>query len=123
MKEAGVPLNNVFVSKRDIKKVKNIPIHIKTVSIIAPAAEFMGDIRLNVKKAVIMLISIGNLPLQGTNEFVKIATSLSLFESIIRHPTTPAALQPKPIHIVKACFPQAPHFLKIPSRLKEILGR
>lgn len=28
-------------------------------------------------------------------------------ESVIRQPTTPAALQPKPMHMVRACLPQA----------------
>ena len=28
-------------------------------------------------------------------------------ESMIRQPTTPAALQPKPMHMVRACLPQA----------------
>ena len=42
---------------------------------------------------------------------VIIAINLSRGESIIRHPTIPAALHPNPIHIVKACLPQALHFL------------
>lgn len=40
-----------------------------------------------------------NLPLHGTNEFVSIAIKRSLGELIMRHPVTPAALQPKPIHM------------------------
>ena len=51
-----------------------------------------------------IVISKGNLPLHGTNAFVSIEIIFSLGESIILHPTTPAALQPKPIHIVNACF-------------------
>ena len=51
---------------------------------------------------------------------VKDSTKL---ESIIFAPVTPAALQPKPIHIVSACLPQAEHFLKGRSRLYAILGR
>lgn len=46
----------------------------------------------------ISVIRAGNLPLHGTKLFVSIARILSRGESIIRHPTTPAALQPKPIH-------------------------
>ena len=65
----------------------------------------------------------GNLPLQGTKLLVKIAINLSLGEFIILHPTQPAALQPKPIHIVIICFPVQQHFLKIPSILKAILGK
>lgn len=52
-----------------------------------------------------MQIKKGNLPLHGIKLFVKIEISFSLGESIILHPTTPAALQPSPIHIVSACFP------------------
>lgn len=51
------------------------------------------------------VIKKGNLPLHGINAFVSIDISFSLGESIILHPTTPAALQPSPIHIVSACFP------------------
>ena len=65
----------------------------------------------------------GNLPLQGTKLLVKIAINFSLGELKILHPVTPAALQPKPIHIVIACFPLQQHFLKNPSILKAILGK
>ena len=54
---------------------------------------------------------------------VSIAINLSLGESIILEPTTPAALHPNPIHIVSACFPEVQAFLKNPSKLKAILGR
>ena len=50
---------------------------------------------------------IGNLPLQGMKLFVSTASSRSRFESIIRQPVTPTALQPKPMHIVSACLPHA----------------
>ena len=62
------------------------------------------------RKRVITAIIIGNLPLQGINELVKMAKSRSLLESIILQPFTAAALQPSPIHIVSACFPQEEHF-------------
>lgn len=61
--------------------------------------------------------------MQGTKQLVIIAISLSLGESIILAPTTPAALQPNPIHIVSACFPEVHAFLKNPSKLKAILGK
>lgn len=61
--------------------------------------------------------------LQGTKLFVRIAINLSRGESIILHPTTPAALQPNPMHIVIICLPEQQHFLKKPSILKAILGR
>ena len=43
---------------------------------------------------------------------VMIATKRSLGDSIILHEVTPAALHPKPIHIVKDCLPCAHAFLK-----------
>ena len=76
-----------------------------------------------IKKSVIRRIRVGKRPLQGTRELVRIAISRSLGESMIRQPTTPAALQPKPIAMVRHCFPQAQHFLKAQSMLKAALGR
>ena len=85
--------------------------------------DFTGPKKALVKNMVIIAIRVGNLPLQGTKLLVSMAISLSLGESIILQPIIPAALQPKPIHIVKACFPQAQLFLKKLSKLKAILGR
>ena len=62
---------------------------------------------------VITAIKIGKRPLQGTKLFVIVAIILSRGESIIRVPTTPATLHPNPIHIVSACLPHAPAFLKM----------
>lgn len=56
-----------------------------------------------IKNIVITEISMGNLPLQGTKLFVSIASSRSRGESIMRQPTAPAALQPKPIQMYE-CF-------------------
>ena len=70
-----------------------------------------------------IIISVGNLPLQGTKLFVIIAISLSRGESMIRVDIIPAALQPKPMLIVRACLPCAPTFLKSGSRLNATLGR
>ena len=61
--------------------------------------------------------------MQGTKLLVKIAISLSRGELIILHPTTPAALQPNPMHMVIICFPVQQHFLKKPSILNAILGK
>ena len=65
----------------------------------------------------------GSLPLQGTKLLVMIAMKRSLGESMMRQPMMPAALQPNPMHIVKACFPHAWHFLKHLSRLNATLGK
>ena len=70
-----------------------------------------------IKNIVITDISMGNLPLQGTKLFVSIASSRSLGESIILQPTTPAALQPKPMQTVSACFPHEPQRLNGLSEL------
>ena len=67
-------------------------------------------------------ISIGKRPLQGTSEFVSTAISFSRGVSIMRHPTTPAALHPKPMHIGSACLPQEPQRQKAGSRQKAIRG-
>ena len=75
------------------------------------------------KNIVIIAIKVGNRPLHGTKLLVSMANNRSLGESIILQPTTPAALHPKPIHIVNACFPQALQHLNGLSRLYAILGR
>ena len=56
-------------------------------------------------KIDIIAIMIGNLPLHGLKQLVIIAISFSFLSFIIRHPITPQALQPYPMHIVRACFP------------------
>ena len=43
---------------------------------------------------------VGNLPLQGTRLLVSMAIRRSLGESMIRQPVTPAALHPRPMHMV-----------------------
>ena len=58
-----------------------------------------------------------------TKLLVKIAISLSLGELIILQPITPAALQPNPMHMVSACFPEVQAFLNSESRLNAIRGK
>ena len=55
------------------------------------------DSPIPIKNRVISMMRVGKRPLHGTMELVRMAISLSRGESIIRQPTTPAALQPKPI--------------------------
>ncbi len=74
-------------------------------------------------KIVAIVIKNGYLPLQGTKLLVKIAINRSRGESIIRHPTQPAALQPNPMHMVIICLPEVQAFLKKLSKLKAIRGR
>jgi hypothetical protein len=70
-----------------------------------------------------MRICVGHLPLQREKLLVMMAMRRSLGLSMIRVATTPAALQPKPMHMVKACFPWAPAVRKSESRLKATRGR
>ena len=70
-----------------------------------------------------MVSSRGNRPLQGMRLLVRMAMSRSLGESMILHPTTPAALQPRPMAMVRHCCPQALHLWKAPSILKAARGR
>ena len=79
--------------------------------------------RFDTKNIVITVIIVGNFPLQGTSELVMTAKRRSLGEFMILAPVTPHALQPNPMHMVRACFPQALHFAKGLSKLKAILGR
>ena len=87
--------------------------HPATISVPAPSG----------KNKLLSRISVGNRPLQGTMALVRMARSRSRGESMIRHPVTPTALQPRPIHRVSACLPQPPHRRIPPSSKKAILGR
>ena len=122
MNDELFPFNTVFESIFEIISVINIPINTKAVSISAETTE-EKNVPSEAKNIAIIAINVGNLPLHGTKLFVSVAISRSLGESIILQPTTAAALHPKPMHIVSACFPQEPHLLKHLSRLKAILGR
>ena len=75
------------------------------------------------KKMVPNKIKLGNRPLQGRKALVSTARSRSRGESMIRHPVTPAALQPRPMHMVRACLPQAPHRANPRSRRKATRGK
>ena len=81
----------------------------KTTSAVRIKCAFYAASRKNI---AIIAISMGKRPLHGTKLFVIMAIRRSLGESIILHPTMPAALQPKPMHIVSACFPHAQHFFE-----------
>lgn len=117
------PFRMVFDNSFDISSVIIIPSSIiASTAIVDTSDEYCVATRLPMKIDDIV-ISIGNLPLHGTKQFVSIAIIFSLVEFIILHPTTPAALQPNPIHIVKACFPVVSAFLNTLSRLKAILGK
>ena len=120
-KEEGVPFKTVFDKIYDIKKVIEILSKITKVSKSALTKE--ERLLLTTKNIDNNIIIVGNLPLQGTKTFVRIAINLSLGESIILEPVTPTALQPNPIAIVKDCLPQEEHFLKELSKVKATLGK
>lgn len=72
-------------------------IRVKKIDEIAELAKLIS---VPIKNMVIIEISVGKRPLQGTKLLVIMAISLSLGESIMRQPMIPAALQPKPMHMV-----------------------
>ena len=122
MYEEGVPLSTVSDNNFVEINVRIMPDRITAVNSKAERIEPIKPDAVTKNIEIIAIIA-GNLPLQGTKLFVIIAKSRSRGESIILHPTTPAALQPNPIHIVSACFPQLLQHLKGLSRLYAILGR
>ena len=103
-----------YLLKQDLKEYIERQQLITNVDIIdAPIPCILPAINI-----VAIVIKNGNLPLHGTKLFVKIAISLSLGELIILHPTTPAALQPNPIHIVIICLPCTTTFFKETIHIK-----
>ena len=100
MKLDGIPFKIVFDKILDTRNVIKTPRIITPVKISVENNDCKGDAAIPTKNIDISAIIVGNLPLQGTKQLVIIAISLSLGESIILHPTIPAALQPKPMHMV-----------------------
>lgn len=121
VKDDGSPFRRVLDKILDTNSVVKIPK--RMIAVKKKTFKRLALVEKPTKNMVIIDIIAGNLPLQGTRLLVKIAIKRSLLESIILQPLTPTALQPKPIHIVKACLPQARHFLKHLSKLKAMRGR
>ena len=115
MKEEASPRSSVADSSREAAKVMATPSSSARVSSSARSASPPAP-ALPAKNSVMTEIRVGKRPLQGTKLLVMTAMSRSRGESMIRQPATPAALQPKPMHMVSACLPQALHFLKPLSR-------
>ncbi len=113
VKEEGTPFNTVLDNNLLIANVSMTPNIMTPVNISVDSKEPVNPVAmLPTKNMDIMEIIVGKRPLQGTKLLVSIAIIRSLGESMILQPTTPAALQPNPIHIVSACFPQVLAFLK-----------
>ena len=104
-------------------KVKIIANRISKTKIKAHIRDEISPLELVIKNIVIIAIRVGYRPLQGIRLLVIMANNLSFLFSIIRQPVTPTALQPIPIHIVRACLPQELHLDSDESMLKAILGR
>lgn len=113
MNDDGIPFKIVLDNILEISNVSTIPKIIIPSTAMVAAKDFIPPVKNPPIKIVAMQIRNGNLPLQGIKLFVKIDTSFSLGESIILHPTTPAALQPSPMHMVSACFPRSTCFFEI----------
>ena len=90
-------MRTVLDSNFDIIRVKN------TLSIMSPTRRRALHRECSppdpAKNMVIIAISVGNRPLQGTKLLVKMAISRSRGDSMIRQPITPQALHPNPIQI------------------------
>lgn len=122
-KDEASPFSIVFERIFEMPKLIAIPNKITPKTARVDTNEeywFATRLPINIEDIV---ISIGNLPLHGTKQFVSIAIIFSLVEFIILHPIIPAALHPNPIHIVSACFPVVPAFLNTLSILNAILGK
>ncbi len=101
VKKDGRPFRIVVDRIFDVKNVINSPKIIIPDKYIAQIKLFKTEFELNpIKNIVISAIRVGKRPLQGVKLLVSIAIILSLGESMILQPTTPAALHPNPIHVI-----------------------
>ena len=114
----GSPLSSVADSILDTANVANIPSNITKVSAAADKTLPANPPALTKKSEIIVMI-IGKRPLHGTKTFVSMAISRSRLLSIMRHPTMPAALHPKPIHIVYTIlYHEVRHMLYVTQNTK-----
>ncbi|SRR5690554_7393694 len=108
---------------QETSRVMMIPMRTKATTTAAASRELYVALRELFIKILDKIIRIGKRPLQGTKLLVMIAISFSLGESMIRAEITPAALQPNPMLMVRACLPWEPALLNKLSRLKATRGR
>ncbi|MNE51143.1 hypothetical protein D3C80_1457550 [compost metagenome] len=101
-----MPISTMPISTRAVEKVRSAPVEA------APTMNMEAS-----------RIRVGHRPLHGTKLLVRIASIRSLGDSMMRVERMAAALQPKPIDIVKACLPWPPDFLNRRSMLKATRGR
>ena len=119
MKEEGTPRSSVADSSLEASSVIATAKTMRAVSSRALTNEPLPP----AKNMDMTAMRAGKRPLHGTRLLVITAISRSRGESIMRQPVTPTALQPKPMQVVRACFPQAWQPLKQRSRLKATRGR
>ena len=79
----------------EIINVTKIPIITTIITDIVAIKEELYIPKILLQNIVEIVIKKGNLPLHGTNTFVRIAISLSLGESIILQPVTPSCITTK----------------------------
>lgn len=91
----GIPFRTVLDKRRDIRSVITIP---STITAVSMSAEMTDELPPKEKNIVIIAISVGKRPLQGTKQFVNMAMRRSRGESMMRQPVTPQALQPEAHH-------------------------
>lgn len=123
VKEEGIPFKMVADRRRETRNVMTTPSRITPVRISVEITDCRGSATTPTKNMLIMAMMVGNRPLQGTKLLVMMAINLSRGESMMRQPTTPAALHPNPIHMVRACLPHARAFWKCRSKLNATRGR
>ena len=104
-KADGLPRSTVALSSHVAPNVSPT----QSVSAAVSRSAAVSVLPLSEKNMVMSAMSAGKRPLHGMRLLVSTASSRSRSESMIRQPTTPAALQPSPMHIVSACLPQARH--------------
>ena len=105
MKVDTSPFKTVFDKAQDVKNIKAIP---RTAIPItdSKATKLENDDGTTAPiKIVAIKICVGQRPLQSEKLLVIMAIKRSLGLSIILVATTPAALHPNPILMVKACLP------------------
>ena len=99
-KEDATPFKIVLDNTFDIISVMKIPNNTTNKTATADIIDDIPSVTLPAKNIIAIVIRNGNLPLHGTNAFVRIEINLSLLELIILQPITPAALHPNPMHMV-----------------------
>ena len=108
-----MPESTVAESRQEERNVRATPSTITPVSSTEESSVRSAPALAPTKNIAMIAMMVGKRPLQGTKLFVSIAMRRSRGLSMMRQPITPAALQPKPMHMVSACLPQARQRLKL----------